>query len=105
MSDFVIKVSPEVMISQANLVSSGVDSIRRSFEQITRAVYSTREFWEGEASELHIRNYSKLEPKTEEALKRLKEHPTDLLKMADIYKTAESKSAQTASALPSNVIS
>ena len=38
-------------------------------------------------------------------LKRFKEHPVDLQKMAGVYVEAEAKAAQIASALPDDVIS
>ena len=48
--------------------------------------------------------YNDVKDDVETIIRRLKEHPADLLKMAGIYEDSESFAQQIASALPEDVI-
>ena len=104
MNEFTLKVSESAMIRQAGLITSNVERIRASLDSIKSAVCGSRYYWEGEASDLHVKNYTKTEPEMDEVLSRLREHPTDLLRMAGIYRECEQKNTDTAGSLPDNVI-
>ena len=55
MADFTIKVSPDEMIRQADNIKDSVEKIRKQFANIEELVNRSSAFWEGEASNLHIK--------------------------------------------------
>ena len=105
MSDFILKVSDNALIQQANMITTNLENIRSALSQIRTTVYASKQYWQGAASSLHIKNYNITEPRMEEIINRLKEHPKDLLQMANLYQETERQNADAASALPSQIIS
>lgn len=104
MLDVVLKVSTEEMLHRSDAIKESVNSIRVQFEEIEKRVRHTSGYWEGEASELHMTRFNKIKESCDEIVKRLSEHPDDLLKMAGIYNESENTSVENANSLQSNVI-
>lgn len=100
-----VKVNPAVLNEKAQSVSKSIRSMEDSFEQLERIISRTSYYWIGEAGDLHRRIYQENKPKIEEMMKRLKEHPVDLMNMAQIYNSVEAAVRSTVSELPEDVIS
>ncbi len=62
------------------------------------------EYWIGEAGEMHRNMYRDLEDDIEEILKRLGEHPVDLVAIAQKYSDVELKIQQEIQELPGDII-
>lgn len=104
MADFKLKVTPDVLKSQAQAIKSEISSIEKQWANIETLIKRSKGYWEGEASQQHIKYYNEVKEPVKKVIKRLKEHPDDLLKMAGIYDTAEKQAASLANTLPDDVI-
>lgn len=105
MMDFTMKVSPDVMISQADEIKGSVESIRQQFVSIEEHVRRSPGYWEGEASDLHTNRFAEVKKNCDDIIRRLSEHPDDLLKMAGLYTESETRSKEESNSLMSNIIS
>ncbi len=103
MSDFIIKVSTEEMIRQSNEIEKTVGEIKTQFENISRLAEGSARYWEGEAENLHLSSFRRISESHEEIIRRLSEHPRDLMTMAGIYAEGEEKSSEDANSLQNNV--
>lgn len=99
----IIKVTPAELKNQANQVSSDIKSIEKHWNSISDLVNGTRTYWEGDASDTHIRIYKDVEEDVNKIIARMKENPVKLLAMAGIYDDAEQSAESTASELPTDV--
>ena len=104
MAGFQLKVKTEVLQSQAANVSSEISKIEKEWKNIETLIKRSKGYWEGDASNQHIKYYQEVKEPVNKVISRLKEHPTDLLKMAGIYSTAEQEAAGLTNALPDEVI-
>ena len=91
----VLKVTPEELIRMATDVETQLKTIKNQFDQMNSDISRTRSFWDGEASDTH---------KSQKARSRLEKRPTELLKMADLYKSTESAATEAAMTLSEDVI-
>lgn len=89
MSSFTLKVTPEVLEQKADGFWQIIERIERHFQQIDVLSEKTRAYWRGEAGDVDREGYSSFKDDITDILRRLDEHPSDLLKMAGIYKQAE----------------
>lgn len=105
MADIQIKVAPQVMRRQANDFGESVSKIRTCYESLKRTAEATKGSWVGDAANAYRSYVKKIDKDVQEILKRLGEHPVDLLKMAELYDAGEQKAAEIASSLPTDVIS
>lgn len=101
--NFVIKVAPEKLKEQAEIVTGYVDAIKKDFDGIRQVVKKTGIYWQGDASKKHRRIFDENEEDIEQLLKRLREHPVDLQKMAGVYDKVEEMNKMLANSLPENV--
>lgn len=104
MSDIILKVSPEEMKKKAEKVQSQINSIKKDWNRIDEIIQKTRNYWEGDASVKHKNHKSMLEDDLSYVLKRLQEHPEDLLKMAGVYEESTQTAQKIANSLPNDVI-
>lgn len=103
-SSITLKVSPDIMKAKAGEIQSQIGNIKSYWEQISQIMKNSKSYWEGDASNLHQKYKKELEEDMKHIIRRLGEHPQDLLKMADIYKETEQKVMQIAFSLPQDVI-
>ena len=96
MADFTFRVKPEELERKAGEFKGIIQSIQRHLSAIEDISGKTRRYWIGEAGDQSRSGYSSYQEDIGFIIKRLKEHPDDLLKMAGIYRQAEQK-AQTIS--------
>ena len=102
--DVHIKVSTEVLESKSETVSKSVDNMVNCFDELERIINRTSYYWIGEAGDLHRRLYQEQKDNIEEMIKRLREHPRDLIAIAQNYQTANTRAMEIASALPGDII-
>ena len=99
-----IKVDSAILSSKAETVSKSIRGMKDCFEQLGTIIGRTSYYWIGEAGDLHRKIYQEQKPQIEEMMRRLEEHPADLITIAQTYETAERTVASAAEALPGDVI-
>lgn len=100
-----IKVNSTVLNDKAQSVSRQVKNMENCFEQLDTIINRTGYYWIGEAGDRQRTLYREQRPQIEEMTRRLKEHPADLMAIAQNYETAESQIQSMAAELPDDVIS
>ena len=99
-----IKVTPQELVDKSAEVKDRVVKMRKQFEELKVLVDKTKSYWIGEGGDLNRKLYEDLQPEVEEILKRLEEHPSDLIKIAQKYSDVELKIQQEIEALPGDII-
>ena len=99
-----VKVSPEVLVTQAEEVRRLAIDMRSRFEVLEDIMERTKGYWIGDAGELHRKLYKEQKDDVAQMLRRLLEHPDDLLMISENYRAAESKNVHTASVLDADII-
>lgn len=99
MADIILRVTPEELQKKAGEITSLVDKIDRRFQSIENISTKTRGYWRGDAGEKDREGYASYKDDIAFVLKRLREHPDDLQKMAGIYKEGETYVEQVANSL------
>lgn len=98
MADFTFRVKPEELERKSQEFTTLINSINRHFARIEEVSGKTRGYWRGDAGDKDREGYASYQDDINFIVRRLREHPDDLLKMAGIYKqaeqTAKSKSAK-----------
>ena len=102
--DMELKVTHEILASQASVVSRNISQMKAYFAQMDSLVSRTTGYWIGAAGDNHRERYQKLQPDVDIIFKRLTEYVTDLRQMANVYAEAENYAVQIAEELPSDVI-
>lgn len=102
-ANFVINVAPEKLKEQAETVTEYVNAIEKDFNEIRQIVKNSALYWQGDASKKHRQIFDENEEDIQEIIKRLKEHPVDLQKMAGVYEQTEQLNETQASNLPNEV--
>ena len=103
MSEINIKVNPDVLKSQAEAVTSLIGEMENSWSDVLSVVSRSKSYWEGDASDLHVSFCEKIREPVENAIRRLKEQPKDLLQMAGIYEESEKSAEESAESLPTSI--
>lgn len=104
MANIQLKVSPDVLRTKAEEISGQIQTIDNNWRRIYDLIQNSKSYWQGEASDYHRKYLKENDEETKKLLKRLREHPIDLQKMAGVYVEAEQQAVQIASALPDDVI-
>ena len=104
MAGLMLKVTPEELQTTSDAVKTQMGAIERNWRGLCEIVDASGAYWEGDAGDCGRRLLANIREDVQTIIKRLNEHPTDLLKMAGIYKDTESKAADMANTLPDNVI-
>lgn len=101
---FEILVTPDILKQTAGEVSGYISTVERLFSSIQTTIGRTKYYWVGEAGDLHRKAFEEQADDVAEILVRLKEHPTDLLKIANIYEDTENTQAEASRQMSSNLI-
>lgn len=101
---FIIKVTPDKLLSGANDITNEINRLESSWKKIGSIITNSKNYWEGDASNMHQKYYKEVQEQVDQILKRLKEHPADLLQMAGLYQEAEKSASAVANSLPMDVI-
>lgn len=104
MADFTLKVSLEKMQSQASKMQDQIKEIENSWKKLSGVVTKSKSYWKGDASDLHRKYLDECDEAMQEMLKRLKEHPKDLLTIMGVYNDVEDDIVQITQSLPDDVI-
>lgn len=105
MDNFTLRVTPAELKKKSGEFSDIIDKIERSFNQIEDiATRKTSGYWIGEAGDKDRSGYASYKDDIRFILKRLREHPDDLLKMAGLYTEAESDVLNKNTALKTDLI-
>lgn len=99
-----IKVRPEVLVEKSQEVSASIRKMAACFDDLERMINRTSYYWIGEAGEIHRRLYQEQRDHVDEMMKRLKEHPEDLLAIARNYVQMEQAAEAVADGLPGDAI-
>jgi len=105
MASITLKVSTEALKSKASEVEKLVGNMKTSFSELEETIARTSHYWIGEAGDAHRKQYQDQKDDVDDMLKRLGEHPKDLLTMAGIYETVERDVENIGMSLSDNVIS
>lgn len=104
MASINLKVAPEELKKKSGEIQKEIADIEKDFAKIDEYVTGTKKYWEGDASDRHIKGYTEMKDDFKTIIKRLKEHPKDLETMAGVYEETESTIKTIASALPTDVL-
>lgn len=102
--EVVLKVTPEQLKEKSVTVEAQIKVVQNSFEELKRRINATSSYWIGEAGDLHRKLYNDEEDTINEMMRRLKEHPRDLITIADTYIGAENEAKSIADQLTGDVI-
>ena len=102
--DVVIKVGPEVLVEKSQEVSASIRKMASCFEDLERIINRTNYYWIGEAGDMHRSLYQEQKENVDEMIRRLKEHPQDLLTIAQNYVQTEQAVEAVANRLSGNAI-
>lgn len=100
-----LRVSPEALITQAGEVQKKVNDMRKRFQQLEEKISATSSYWKGDAANVHRKLYAEQQDEVDKILKRLAEHPDNLLKISGNYTAAETTNTETAATLDVDIIS
>jgi uncharacterized protein YukE len=79
MSSVYIKVNTDLMIRQSNQVREDVSKIDRNWKGIGDLIKRSKSYWEGEASDAHIKAYKEIEDAVNKVIKSLAENAVKLI--------------------------
>lgn len=99
----IIKVTPAELKNQSNQVLADIKSIEQHWKSMGDLVNGTKNYWEGDASNTHIRIYKDVEDDVNKIITRLKENPVKLQTMAGVYEETEQNAESKAAELPTDV--
>ena len=104
MAGFVLRVTPEVLQQKAGEFTNIVNTINRCLNHVEDIASRTKGYWQGEAGTQDRESYASYKEDIQFIIRRLKEHPTDMLTMAGIYSETEQKITETHAVLQTNLI-
>lgn len=99
-----LKVDADRLVGKARNVSDAVDRMRKDFDRLDRAIDETKKYWKGTAGDSHRKLYSDQKKTIQDILRDMEKYPDDILKMAGLYREAETKNTQKAEGLKSGMI-
>lgn len=104
MADFALRVTPEVLRQKAGEFTDVIKDIQQRFRRVEEIAAKTKGYWLGEAGTRDRESYASYQEDIQYIIRRLEEHPRDLLAMAGIYSEAEQAVAETNARLQTNLI-
>ncbi len=99
-----LKVTPSDLIAKAETIERNAGRIQTNFENMKQAINRTRNYWNGDAADLHRRRYDELVPEAEEMFRMLRQHAKNLQNIAQTYIGSEGAITSMSSQLPKNAI-
>lgn len=100
-----IIVDTTEMVTQANEVMRLASDMEQKFQDIEDLIKKTKNYWIGEAGELHRQRYNEKKDDISVMIRRVYEHPRDLCSIAGLIDSMEKGNVELVSELPANVIS
>ncbi len=99
-----LKVSTEALRTKAREVDAEIQKLEKHFNQIQDIVSKTTSYWTGVSGDKARKEFLGQQENMNLVLKRFREHPDDLLKMAGIYESGEQQVKQNNETLKTNFI-
>lgn len=84
-----LRVTPELLVKQANIIEDDIICMRNEISQISSIVMETSVYWLGEAGNKQRVDYDDNIQNINNMLERLSQNPIKLLQMAELYSEAE----------------
>ena len=97
------KAAPEELKYLSDSALEYIKSIERCWDSITGLITGTTSYWEGDASNAHIRIYKDVEDDVNEIITRLKDNLMDFRMMNGIYEESGQNDEPKAAELPADV--
>lgn len=104
MASVTLKVSTSVLKAKSQEILKQIKEIEKNWKLLYDCVDKSQNYWVGEASNQHRRSIADDKQDMEQVIKKLKEHPKDMLTMAGVYIETEKQATKIANALPKDVI-
>lgn len=104
MADIVLRVTPEELRQKSGEFSTIIGDVEKRFNRVKSIASKTKGYWLGEAGTRDRECFASYESDIQFIIRRLKEHPVDLLEMAGIYSEAEKSVSETNAKLQTNQI-
>ena len=98
-----LRVTPEELKTQKNVVQTDLDNMRNDILNITREIMETSHYWHGEAGDKQRKEYEEGTQNITNMINRLQTYPDRILKMAGLYEMAEETNASTANQLKTDI--
>jgi uncharacterized protein YukE len=105
LKDARIKVDTSTLVNKAVETSRSISKMENSLARLDTIIKRTSYYWIGEAGERHREIYNGEKSEVNAMMARLREHPKDLLEMANVYNLAEKEIQQVSKGLPGDLIS
>lgn len=99
-----LRVTPETLERKAEEFRTVVREIQSHFDRIQSTSLKTKGYWQGDAGNRDRESFASYQDDISFIMRRLEEHPTDLLSMAGIYRSAEADVVSTNMKLKTNEI-
>jgi uncharacterized protein YukE len=99
-----IKVDTPTLINKAEETNRSISKMEECLEQLETIINRTSYYWIGEAGDKHRKIYYDYKDEIGVIIKRLREHPKDLLEIGQVYSTAEKDVHQMSKELPGDII-
>lgn len=93
-----------VLRTKAGTVKTQINRMNQCLEELEARLEGTKGYWIGEAGDLHRRLYQEQKGDVAIMMKRLSEHPTDLIAIADVYDKTETENVEITNVLAVNAI-
>lgn len=84
-----LKVSTEALKSKAREVENEISNLENHINQVQDIIRKTTVYWSGLSGDKARREFLAQKENMDLVLKRFREHPSDLLKMAGLYEKGE----------------
>lgn len=104
MAGITLKVSPRELKAKAEEIQNQIKGFQSSWEQASYVIQNTKGYWIGDAGNAHQKQFEQYKEDVERIIRRLQEHPEDLLKMADLYEQAEEQAVIKSEKLSGDII-
>ncbi len=89
-----LKVSPDQLKKAAEEIQDQIDAFESEFRQLVQVIQNSKEYWTGDASAAHQKVFESCREDAERVIRKLKEHPKDLLEMKDVYIKTEKQAVE-----------
>lgn len=99
-----LKVSTTQLRTKSEEVARLAKELQKCMDEMHQKITATNTYWIGDAGDMHRRMYEEQSEEIDEMLRRINEHPVDLISMADVYDGVEKEVTQIAQSLDGDVI-
>ncbi|MBQ0028684.1 MAG: hypothetical protein KBS96_08805 [Lachnospiraceae bacterium] len=102
--DVQLKVRTEVLREKSANVKTEIAKMNQYLDELETRLEGTKGYWIGEAGDLHRKLYKEQKDNVAFMMKRLAEHPEDLILIADRYDNIERENTSIGLGLPGDAI-